>query len=123
VLLSPAILIALPLVLDHIAHPGMPPVLLKVVRWPILFSLVALVLSVICRFGLAAARCDCAGSPGASAFAAIAWLAASALFSWYVTNFGSYNNSYGSLGAIIGFMTWMWVSTIAVLVGPSSTPN
>ena len=38
------------------------------------------------------------------------WLAASVLFSWYVANFGSYNKTYGSLGAIIGFMTWIWIS-------------
>jgi membrane protein len=46
-----------------------------------------------------------------------AWLAASALFSWYVASFGSYNKTYGSLGAIIGFMTWIWLSIIVVLVG------
>jgi len=54
---------------------------------------------------------------GGSAFAAVTWLAASALFSWYVTHFGSYNRTYGSLGAIIGFMSWMWVSITVVLVG------
>ena len=50
-----------------------------------------------------------------SVAAAIVWLAASVLFSWYVANFGSYNKAYGSLGAIIGFMTWIWI--IVVLVG------
>ena len=45
------------------------------------------------------------------------WIAASVLFSWYVANFGSYNKTYGSLGAIIGFMTWIWISIIVVLVG------
>jgi membrane protein len=49
--------------------------------------------------------------------AAIVWLAASVLFSWYVANFGSCNKTYGSLGAIIGFMTWIWISIIVVLVG------
>ena len=44
-------------------------------------------------------------------------LLASMLFSWYVTNFGNYNETYGSLGAVIGFMTWMWLSTTVVLVG------
>jgi membrane protein len=44
-------------------------------------------------------------------------IAASVLFSWYVANFGSYNTTYGSLGAIIGFMTWIWISIIVVLVG------
>jgi hypothetical protein len=38
-------------------------------------------------------------------------------FSWYVTNFGSYNETYGSLGAIIGFMTWMWIMVAFVITG------
>ena len=47
----------------------------------------------------------------------LAWLGASLLFSWYAANFGSYNKTYGSLGAVIGFMTWMWLSTIVLLLG------
>ncbi len=39
------------------------------------------------------------------------------LFSWYVQNFGSYNKTYGSLGAVIGFMTWIWLSVIVKLLG------
>jgi membrane protein len=39
------------------------------------------------------------------------------LFSWYVANFGSYDKTYGSLGAIIGFLTWIWISIIVVLLG------
>ena len=39
------------------------------------------------------------------------------LFSWYVASFGNYNETYGSLGAAIGFMTWIWLSTIVVLLG------
>jgi membrane protein len=42
---------------------------------------------------------------------------ASLLFSWYAENFGSYNKTYGSLGAVIGFMTWMWLSVIVILIG------
>jgi membrane protein len=45
------------------------------------------------------------------------WLAASLLFSWYTENFGRYNETYGSLGAAIGFMIWLWLSTIVILVG------
>ncbi len=41
----------------------------------------------------------------------------SLLFSWYVGNFGKYNQTYGSLGAAIGFMTWIWISTTIVLLG------
>ena len=39
------------------------------------------------------------------------------LFSWYAANYGSYNKTYGSLGAVIGFMTWIWISTIVILAG------
>ena len=38
-------------------------------------------------------------------------------FSWYATNFGSYNKTYGSLGAVIAFMFWMWLSTVVILIG------
>jgi len=117
VVLALAVLVALPLVLDHIPNPGATAVLLKVVRWPILLALVALALSIIYRYGPSRTAAQWRWITWGSAFAAVAWLAASALFSWYVANFGSYNKTYGSLGAIIGFMTWMWVSIIVVLVG------
>jgi membrane protein len=39
------------------------------------------------------------------------------LFSWYIASFGNYNATYGSLGAAIGMMTWMWISMIVILVG------
>jgi membrane protein len=47
----------------------------------------------------------------------VAWIAASLLFSWYTSHFGSYNKTYGSLGAAVGFMTWIWISTIVLLIG------
>jgi hypothetical protein len=52
-----------------------------------------------------------------SAAAALLWIGASGAFSWYAANFGKFNETYGSLGAIIGFMTWLWISAIAVLLG------
>jgi membrane protein len=45
------------------------------------------------------------------------WLAASALFSWYAAHFGTFNETYGSLGAVIGFMMWLWISAIVILLG------
>ena len=45
------------------------------------------------------------------------WLAGSLLFSWYIANFGNYNVTYGSLGAAVGMMMWMWISMLVVLVG------
>ena len=52
-----------------------------------------------------------------SAIAGAVWLLGSLLLSWYVANFGDYNATYGSLGGVIGFMIWLWLSTTVVLVG------
>ena len=55
-------------------------------------------------------------TPGAI-LALVATIIVSALFSWYAANFGSYNATYGSLGAVIGFMTWIWLTSILLIVG------
>jgi len=41
----------------------------------------------------------------------------SVLFSWYAANFGNYNATYGSLGALVGLLTWMWLSIVILLIG------
>jgi membrane protein len=55
-------------------------------------------------------------SPG-GVLAVILWVLASAAFAFYVANFGSYNKTYGSLGGVIIFLIWLWISNIAVLLG------
>jgi membrane protein len=52
-----------------------------------------------------------------SGFAVILWIAASTGFAIYVANFGSYNSTYGSLGAVIVFLIWLWLSNLALLFG------
>jgi membrane protein len=49
--------------------------------------------------------------------ASLAWIGGSALLSWYLSNFANYGATYGSLGAAIGLMMWMWMSAIIVLYG------
>lgn len=112
-----AIVVATPVVLNAIPHPGETALLLAILRWPVLLVLVMLALAVVYRFGPSRGEPRWRWFTWGTVFAAAVWLGASALFSWYVANFGSYNKTYGSLGAIIGFMTWMWVSTVVVLVG------
>ena len=55
-------------------------------------------------------------TPGAVLAIAVI-LAATGLFTWYVASFGSYDATYGSLGAIFGMMTWLWIAAIIVIVG------
>ena len=55
-------------------------------------------------------------SPG-GIVAVLVWVAASAGFAFYVSNFGSYNETYGSIGGVIVFLVWLWISNMAVLLG------
>lgn len=117
VVLTLTAVVAVPIVLRHFPLPGLTKVLFNIARWPVLLILVAFALSVFYRYGPSRAAPKWRWITWGSASAAILWLAASILFSWYVANFGSYNKTYGSLGAIIGFMTWVWLSVMVVLVG------
>jgi membrane protein len=117
VVLTLAAVVAVPVVLSHFPLPGLTKVIFNIARWPVLLVLVALALSVFYRYGPSRAAPQWRWITWGSASSAILWVAASILFSWYVANFGSYNKTYGSLGAIIGFMTWVWLSIIVVLVG------
>jgi membrane protein len=116
-LLAITIVVLLPVVLSYIPLPGAADLIIKIARWPILFVLVALALAVLYRYGPSRSQPRWRWITWGSAFAAVVWLAVSVLFSWYVENFGNYNKTYGSLGAVVGFMTWIWISIIVVLVG------
>ncbi len=86
-------------------------------QWPVLLILVSFVFACLYRYGPSRDEPKWRWITPGSVFAAVVWLVASLLFSYYAANFGSYNKTYGSLGAIIGFMTWMWISAIVVFVG------
>jgi membrane protein len=116
-LIALAVVIALPVALNYLAASNVTGVLLEVAGWPFLLALVALALTLIYRYGPSRAEARWQWVTWGGAFAALAWLGASALFSWYAASFGNFNKTYGSLGAVIGFMTWMWLSIILILVG------
>jgi membrane protein len=91
--------------------------LLSMLRWPALFVVVFAWLAVIYRYGPSRHDAKWRWVTWGSAMAAVLWLVASMLFSWYVANFDSYNKTYGSLGAGVGFMMWIWLSVVIVLLG------
>ncbi len=90
---------------------------LAILRWPLLLVLVVLGLAALYRWGPSRDKAEWKWVTPGSLVAAVLWLVGSMLFSWYAANFGSYNETYGSLGAVVGFMTWMWISTIVILLG------
>ncbi len=90
---------------------------IDIVRWPLLTVIVLFGLSILYRFGPSRAPQKWRAVTWGSAAATLLWVAISVLFSWYVASIGNYSRTYGTLGAIIGFMTWIWLSAIAVLLG------
>jgi membrane protein len=89
----------------------------NVAKWPVLVLVVSFMFALLYW---AAPNVKQAGfrwiSPG-SVLAVLLWIAASAAFAFYVSNFSSYNKTYGALGGVIIFLVWLWISNIAVLLG------
>lgn len=109
--------VVLPVVLNYLWVSNFADLLIRIVRWPAMFLVVALALACIYRFGPSRKAPRWRWITWGSVAATILWLGASALFSWYAANFGKFNETYGSLGGAIGFMTWLWISAIVILLG------
>ncbi|MGY3546395.1 MULTISPECIES: YihY/virulence factor BrkB family protein [unclassified Bradyrhizobium] len=107
----------IPVVLQYVGLSKSTDLLIRIGRWPALFVALALALSCIYRFGPSREAPRWSWITWGSAAASLLWLAASGLFSFYAANFGTFDQTYGSLGAVIGFMTWLWISAIVVLLG------
>jgi membrane protein len=117
VVIAMACVVALPIALNFVGLGPITDILIRVARWPLLLVVVAAMLAVIYRYGPSREEARWRWVSWGGAFAAIVWVLVSLAFSWYVGHFGSYNKTYGSLGAAIGFMTWIWISATVVLVG------
>lgn len=116
-LLAVAFVLVIPVLLKYVGLSGRLDWLVNVGRWPVLWAGLAFVIALLYRFGPSRNDIPWRWISWGSALAAFVWLVASMAFSWYAANFGTYNKTYGSLGAVIGFMTWIWISAIIVLVG------
>jgi len=86
-------------------------------RWPIMLAVMVAVLSGLYRFAPSHKHPRWRWVTPGGVLAAVLWGAMSAAFSFYVGHWGTYDRTYGSLGALAGFMTWIWLSLIVVLLG------
>jgi len=109
--------VALPLILKFIGAAGETEGLLAVLRWPLLFVTLVVSLGFIYRYGPSRNDARWRWVTWGSIVAAVLWISASMLFSSSVSTFDTYNKTYGSLGAAIGFMMWLWISAVVVLLG------
>lgn len=106
-----------PAVIDAIGLGSIATWLFYILEWPVLMGFMLIILAVIYRYGPSRDHPKWAWiSPGALT-ATVLWVVGSIAFTIYVAHFGNYNKTYGSLGAIIVLLTWMYVSSYAVLFG------
>lgn len=106
-----------PAAIAFVGLGGWEETLITVLRWPVLIVVSALAISALYRFGPSREYAQWRWLSWGSVLSAGLWLIASVLFSWYLSNFADYNATYGSLGAVIGFMMWTWLSVVIVLLG------
>ncbi|MBM6592944.1 YihY/virulence factor BrkB family protein [Microvirga pudoricolor] len=109
--------VVVPIALDFVGLGNATEWIVRLARWPILLLGIVFALALVYRYGPSRDQPQWRWITPGSVLAAVLWVVVSMLFSWYVSSFGSYNETYGSLGAAIGFMTWIWISTIIILLG------
>ena len=106
----------LPLLFGDIRLSSVFAFVARVARWPLIVLIMVPALAMLYRFGPSRHLARWRWVTWGSTIGAVSWIGLSVGFSWYVAHFGSYNKTYGSLGAIIGFMTWIWLSTTVLLL-------
>ena len=110
-------LVVAPLVLAFFPLAGMASVLAELVRWAVAIFIVLAGVGLLYRFGPnRRVRRSQAFTVGAL-FAVVSWALVSIAFSYYVRYFGSYNEIYGSIGAVIAMLVWLWITSFLVLFG------
>jgi membrane protein len=119
-LLAAAMIVAVAVVPAAIAVlnlGGFGELLVRLIRWPILLALIGLALTLLYRYAPSRDTPEWRWVTWGSGIATAVWIVASIAFTLYLENFADYNATYGSLGAAVGFMLWLWISSIIVLVG------
>ena len=117
VLVALGAIVVLPIVLNFVWLGEGTEALVSFSRWPVMLIGMTAILAALYRYGPSRAHARWRWVSYGGVFAAVAWLVVSAGFTFYVARFGNYDATYGSLGAVIGFMTWIWLSATVILVG------
>src|ERR1700761_7686801 len=117
ILVASGLVIVAPIVLQMVGLGADTERFVKIVRWPALALLLLLALAILSRYGPSRRLPQWRRLSVGSVVATFTWMIGSALLSYYLSNFGHYDATYGSLGAAIALMIWMWISTIVILFG------
>ena len=89
----------------------------SLLRWVLLFAVMIGALAVLYRYAPDRDEPKWRWASAGAAIAAFVWLVGSIAFSIYTANFGKYNKTYGSLGAVVVLMLWLYLTSLAVILG------
>lgn len=112
-----SLIVALPVLLGNIGVREGVQILVSILRWPLLALSVMFALAVIYRFGPSRSQARWEWVSWGAVAATLLWMAGSVLFSFYVRNFGAFDNTYGSVGAVIILMLWFFLTAFIILLG------
>lgn len=89
----------------------------NIAKWPVLLAVVVLIVALLYYATPNVQQPRFRWISIGAVLAILTWIAASALFGFYVANFSSYNKTYGSLAGVIVFLLWLWITNLALLFG------
>jgi membrane protein len=112
-----AAVVVVPLLFDRAGVGALAEVLVSYGRWPMLVVALLAALAILYRYGPSRREPQWKWVSVGSVLATTLWIAGSAALSYYLRHYANYDATYGSLGAAIGLMMWMWMTTIVVLLG------
>lgn len=108
---------ALPLLLKFMPYHSLLRAALEAASWPVAYLFSLATLAAIYSYGPNLRPRRWRWMSWGSVTGAALWLLGTLLFKWYVQHFGDFDRVYGSLGAIVGFLTWIWLSLVVLLFG------
>lgn len=108
---------AVPLVLHYIWLGSLAEPLALYGRWPVLIVLAILISAILYHFGPSRASARLHWLSWGSVLTGVGWCVVSVLYSQYLQHFANFQATYGTLGALVGFMVWVWLSVIVLLIG------
>jgi len=117
VILAIVLIGVVPVVIGFLGLGGVGQILAEVARWILLLGTAVVFLGVVYYFSPDRARARWRWITPGALIATVLWIVGSVLFSFYVSNFGNYNETYGALGGVIVLLLWLFLTSFVVLLG------
>ncbi len=112
-------IVIVPIILAFLPLGDFAELVIEVIRWSTAITVLLMALSLLYRYGPNRPDYRMSWITPGSFLVVIFWAAASAGFSLYLSNFGTYNEVYGSIGAVIAMLMWLYISAFLILLGAS----